>query len=70
MEIKMKAIKLTGEQAYNIGIHHKLYRKNLNDSFELIMFESYENDGFILARDERDFAVILIENRVYTFYQK
>lgn len=67
----MKAIQLTGEQAYNWGKHSNLYRKNIgNDDFELITFESYESDGFIIARDERDSAVILRENREYTFYTK
>lgn len=66
----MKKIRLTGEQAYNIGIHHKLYRKNLNDNYELITFESYGEDGFIFARDEHDSALILREAREYTFYVK
>ena len=66
----MKAIKLTGEQAYSFGRSTNLYRKNLDGSFELITFELYEDDGFILARDERDSALVLKENSEYTFYAK
>lgn len=68
---KMKAYTLTGEQAYNWGKHQDLYRKNLgNDNYELLTFESYEEDGFIIARDEHDSAVIMRENRTYTLYAK
>lgn len=68
----MKAHTLTGEQAYNWGKHSDLYQRNLgtNGRFELLTFESYEPDGIIIARDERDSAVILRENRTYTLYTK
>ena len=65
----MKKIRLTGEQAYNFGRYTNLYRKNLNNSYELITFESYENDGFIIARNEYN-TLILREHREYTFYSK
>lgn len=63
----MKAHKLTGEQAYNLGKHSGLYRRNMGDNYELLTFESYYLYGIIIARDERDSAVILREDRVYTF---
>lgn len=66
----MKKITLTGEQAYDMGRQINLYRKNLDSSYELISFESHEADGFIIARDERDSAVIMRENRIYTFHTK
>lgn len=64
----MESITVTGEQAYYIGIHHKLYRKSLSGIFKLLTFEAYEDDGFIFGRDDRGSIFMLKDNTLYTFY--
>lgn len=67
----MKAHKLTGGEAYNFGQGAYLYQRYAGaEKYERLIFESWEEDGIIIARDELDCAVIFREDRIYTFYTK
>lgn len=67
----MKAHKLTGGEAYNFGQGVDLHQRYVGaEKYEKLTFESWGEDGIIIARDEMDCAVILRENRTYTLYTK
>lgn len=67
----MKAHKLTGGEAYNFSKGTDLYQRYAGaEKYDKLIFESWGEDGIIIARDEMDCAVILRDNRAYTFYTK